>query len=175
MIHPLEIGSLCSHLHWTKSALLLFRHNVKIIGIRAEIKITQNQDCVLLKLMYCPSNDCMQWAYVRISPSCYMHCNHCLMDYYLSTICCKTVRNISLCKFQFNCFLCWWPYFFIYILKRWWSAKGLVGRFQTLLKKPWSASLLLDHTLIPLTVMITQTSEGFPPITVLFLDVIGRA
>lgn len=104
----------CRWLCWTKSVLLLCRHIIKIIGVRAEIKITQNQVCVL-KSMYCCSNDCMQWVYVSISPSYYSHCSRCLMDYHLSTTCCKTVRNTSLYKFEFNCFLCWWSYFILFL------------------------------------------------------------
>lgn len=121
-----------SLLCWTQSVLLLCRHIIKIIATGVEITISQNQGCSLLKSQYCPSNDCVQRANVSVSPSCYMHHHHCLMNYYLSTVCCRTVRNTSLYKFEFNCFSYWWPYF----LSKWWgSGKGLVGRFQTLLEK----------------------------------------
>lgn len=124
--------SFCRWLCWTKPVLLLCRHIIKIFAIGVEIMISQSQGCGVLKSQYCPPNDCMQWAYVSVLPSCYMHHNHCLMNYCLSTVCCRRVRNSSLYKFQFNCFSLWWPYF----LSKWWgSGKGLVGRFQTLLEK----------------------------------------
>lgn len=112
MVHPLENGRLYSLLFCTE--LFLFatvqtqqqRH-----WVRAGIKMTQNQDCSS-KIKALPF--CVQWANAIVSHSCHLHWYHCLMACYLSTICCKRVRNTSLYKFKFNCFLCQWPCLFYF-------------------------------------------------------------
>lgn len=79
--------------------------------VRAGIKMTQNQDCSS-KIKALPL--CVPWANVGVEPCCSLHWYHCLMDCYLSTICCKRGRNTSLYKFKFNCFSCQWPCLFYF-------------------------------------------------------------
>lgn len=157
IIHPVEIGRLYSLLFCMELCLFAAvqtqrqRH-----WVRAGIKMTQNQDCSsnIEALPFC-----MQWVNVAVPPGCYLHWYHCLMDYFLSTQCWKRVRNTSLYKFKINCFSCQWPCLFYFQGMRVW--KGSENRFQTLLKKTESASILLDHTLTPLTVVIAADFRRF--------------
>lgn len=112
IIHPLEIGRLNSLLFCMELCLFAaVQTQQQRHWVRAGIRMTQSQDCSS-KIKAGPF--CVQWTNVLVSPCCSLHWSHCLMDYYLSAICCKRVRNTSLYKFKFDCFSCQWPCLFYF-------------------------------------------------------------